>query len=52
MNSITLTLSHKGAEAWSAPVIPWSQARDHREPYSLFIFDPDPGMGAGDGPSR
>ncbi len=51
MNSIALKLSRKGAEAWSAPVIPWSQARDHREPYSLFIFDPDPGMGAGDGPS-
>jgi len=50
-NSVALKLSRKGAEAWSVPVIPWDKARDHREPYSLFLFDPDPGMGPGDGPS-
>lgn len=49
MNSITLSLTRRGSEVWSAPTIPWDQARDHREPYSLFIYDPDPGMGPGDG---
>ena len=51
MNSVAMTMTRRGSEAWSVPTIPWDQARDHREPYSLFIFDPDPGMGAADGPS-
>lgn len=48
MNSCAMRLEHEGRAAWSAAEIPWSQARDHRELYSLFIFNPDPGMGAGD----
>jgi hypothetical protein len=48
MNSVALRLKQRDREVWSVPEIPWSQARDHAEPYSLFIFHPDPGMGAGD----
>jgi hypothetical protein len=44
MNSLTLRLSHKGVEAWSAPVISWAAARDHRKPYTLFLYGSDPGM--------
>ena len=44
MNSLTLGLKHKGVEAWSAPVISWGAARDHRKPYNLFMYGSDPGM--------
>ena len=48
LNSCVLDMKYEGRPAWSAPEIPWNQARDHGEPYSLFIYQPDPGMGAGD----
>ncbi len=44
MNSLTLRLDRKGAEAWSAAVISWGQARNHRQPYTLFMYGSDPGM--------
>ena len=44
MNSLTLRLNHKGVEAWSAPVISWAEARNHRKPYTLFMYGSDPGM--------
>ena len=49
MNSIELKMSFQKREIWSAPVIPWEQARNHREPYSLFIYGSDKGI-PGDGP--
>jgi len=42
MNSIALRLNYQGREVWSAPTIPWEQARNHREPYSLFMYDLPP----------
>jgi hypothetical protein len=48
-NSIALRLSHQGKEVWSAPMLPWGGARDHGQPYTLFIYGTDPGIPA-DGP--
>jgi hypothetical protein len=44
MNSIEFHVALRGREVWSAPVIPWSQARNPREPYALFIFRPGEGV--------
>ena len=44
MNSTALRLNHKGREVWSAPMMPWGQARNHNQPYTLFMFGSDPGM--------
>jgi hypothetical protein len=38
MNSVEFHVSHRGHEVWSAKVIPWAQARNPREPYTLLIF--------------
>ncbi len=39
MNSLTLQLNYKGAAVWSAPTIPWGQAQDHTQPYTLFMYN-------------
>ncbi len=44
MNSVEFHVDHRGREVWSAPVIPWSQARNPHEPYTLFIFRPGEGV--------
>ena len=44
MNSIALRLDHKGREAWSAPTLAWDRARDHSQPYTLFLYGNDPGI--------
>ncbi len=49
LNSVDLRLNHKGREAWHAPEIPWAQARDHAQAYTLYIYGSDPGIPA-DGP--
>jgi hypothetical protein len=43
MNSVEFHVAHRGHEVWSAPVIPWAQARNPREPYTLLIFRPGEG---------
>ena len=43
MNSVEIHVAHRGHEVWSAPVIPWAQARNPREPYTLLIFRPGEG---------
>jgi hypothetical protein len=43
MNSVAFHVVHRGQEIWSAPVIPWAQARNPREPYTLLIFRPGEG---------
>jgi hypothetical protein len=42
MNNINLRISQGGREVWSVAEIPWSQARDSTEPYTLFGFDVEP----------
>jgi hypothetical protein len=37
MNSIALRVSHRGREVWSVPTIPYQQAFNPREPYTLII---------------
>ena len=44
MNSVEFRVAHRGHEVWSAPVIPWSLARNPREPYTLIIFRPGEGV--------
>jgi hypothetical protein len=44
MNSVEFHVAHRSEEVWSAPMIPWSQARNPREPYTLIIFRPGEGM--------
>jgi hypothetical protein len=44
MNSVEFHVAQRGREVWSAPVIPWSQARDPRESYTLIIFRPGEGV--------
>jgi hypothetical protein len=44
MNSIALRVTHKGREVWSVPTIPWQQAFNPREPYTLLIFRPGQGV--------
>ena len=44
MNSVEFHVAHRGREVWSVPVIPWSQARNPREPYTLIIFLPGEGV--------
>jgi hypothetical protein len=44
MNSVEFHVSRQGREVWSTPVIPWSQARNSREPYALLIFAPGEGV--------
>jgi hypothetical protein len=44
MNSVEFHVAQRGREVWSAPVIPWSQARNPREPYALIIFRPGEGV--------
>jgi hypothetical protein len=38
MNSVEFRVAHRGREVWSVSVIPWSQAKDPREPYTLITF--------------
>jgi hypothetical protein len=44
MNSVEFHVAHRGHEIWSASVIPWTQARNPREPYALLIFRPGEGV--------
>jgi hypothetical protein len=44
MNSVEFQVSHRGRDVWSAKVIPWAQARNPREPYTLLIFRPGEGV--------
>jgi hypothetical protein len=44
MNSIACRVAHRGREVWNQPEIPWSQVFDHREPYTLFTFQPGQGV--------
>jgi hypothetical protein len=44
MNSVEFHVAHRGREAWSAKIIPWAQARNPREPYTLLIFRPGEGI--------
>jgi hypothetical protein len=48
MNSIALRLAHNGTEVWSVPTIPWQQAFNPREPYTLLIFRPGQGVNPSD----
>jgi hypothetical protein len=43
MNSIDLRINHRGREVWNAPVIPWEQVWDGRQPYVVFRYDTEPG---------
>jgi hypothetical protein len=42
MNSCEFRVAQGGREIWSAPLIPWSRARDTSEPYALITL-PDGG---------
>ncbi len=44
MNSLSLRLSLKNREVWAAPMVPWGQARNHNQPYTLLMYGSDPGM--------
>ncbi len=44
MNSVNFRVSHKAREVWSVPTIPWPQAHNPREPYTLFTFRPGEGV--------
>jgi len=44
MNSVEFDVAHRGREVWSVSVIPWTQARNPREPYTLIIFRPGEGI--------
>jgi hypothetical protein len=44
MNSVEFHVAHRGREVWSVSIIPWSQARNPREPYTLFVFLPGEGV--------
>ncbi len=43
MNSITLRISHRGREIWTAGELPWSRVWDGRESYCVFRFELAPG---------
>jgi hypothetical protein len=36
MNSVPMRVSHHGKEVWNAPLLPWDQVRDPREPYMSY----------------
>jgi hypothetical protein len=44
MNSVEFHVARRGREVWSTSIIPWSQARNPREPYTLIIFRPGEGL--------
>ncbi len=44
MNSVEFHVAHSGHEVWSVSIIPWSQARNPREPYTLIVFLPGEGI--------
>jgi hypothetical protein len=44
MNSVEFHVAHRGREVWSVPVIPWTQAKNPREPYMLINFRPGEGI--------
>lgn len=44
MNSVEFHVANRGHEVWSAKVIPWAQARNPREPYTLLIFRSGEGL--------
>jgi len=44
MNSVEFRVSHRGREVWSVPVIPWTQAKNPHEPYTLITFRPGEGI--------
>jgi len=44
MNSVGFHVAHCGHQVWSVPVIPWTQAKNPREPYMLITFRPGQGI--------
>ena len=44
MNSVEFHATHRGREVWSVPILPFSKAKDTREPYTLFTFRPGEGI--------
>ncbi len=38
MNSVGMRVNHRGKEVWAAPLLPWEQVRDRREPYMSFTI--------------
>jgi len=44
MNSVEFHVAHRGREVWSVPVLPWTQAKNPREPYTLITFRPGEGI--------
>ena len=44
MNSVEFHVTQHGREVWFVPIIPWQQARNPREPYTLFVFLPGEGV--------
>jgi hypothetical protein len=39
MNSTRFEATYKGAPVWSVEVLPWSQVRDHNEPYTTYQYN-------------
>jgi hypothetical protein len=50
MNSIEFHVAHKGQEVWSVKIIPWEQARNPNEPYTLIVFLPGEGVNPPEAP--
>ena len=49
MNSVALRVLHYKREVWSVPTIPWEQAFNPSEPYTLLIFRPGQGVNPPEG---
>jgi hypothetical protein len=39
MNSVRFEVQHNGREVFSAPILPWGQVKNPREPYTTFRID-------------
>ena len=52
MNSIALRVTYAGRELWAVPTIPWQQAFNPREPYTLLIFRPGQGVNPAEDPPK
>jgi len=39
MNSTRFDATYKGNQVWNVEVLPWSQVRDHNEPYTTFQYN-------------
>jgi hypothetical protein len=39
MNSTRFEATYQGAQVWNVDVLPWSQVRDHNEPYTTFQYN-------------